>query len=372
MAKVTLEAVSKNFGKVEAVKDFSLEVDDKEFLVLLGPSGCGKSTTLRCVAGLEEMTAGNIYIGDELVNDMPPRDRDIAMVFQDYALYPHMSVYQNMAFGLKLRKHPKAEIEERVKEAAEILGIQELLERKPRELSGGQRQRVAVGRAIVRKPAVFLFDEPLSNLDAKLRVQMRAELSKLHHQLNTTMIYVTHDQVEAMTMGTQIVIMKDGEIDQVASPMEIYEYPVNMFVAGFIGSPGMNFSPAKITSKKSRLYVDTGSFELEIPSEKEKHLQSRKDQEVVLGIRPEHMEDGAFAEKGVFGGSFKAVVEVVEILGSEVQLDVSAGEHSLIARVDPRTQAKLHEEIELAVNMDKIHLFEKEPPNQRVKTEERP
>lgn len=245
MAKVTLDAVSKNFGKVEAVKEFNLEVDDGEFLVLLGPSGCGKSTTLRCIAGLEEMTEGNIYIGDELVNGMPPRDRDIAMVFQNYALYPHMSVYQNMAFGLKLRKHPKADIEERVKEAAEILGIQELLERKLRELSGGQRQRVAVGRAIVRKPAVFLFDEPLSNLDAKLRVQMRAEISKLHHQLNTTMIYVTHDQVEAMTMGTQIVIMKDGEIHQVACPMEIYEYPVNMFVGGVHWQPGHELHPRK-------------------------------------------------------------------------------------------------------------------------------
>ncbi len=372
MAKVTLEAVSKNFGKVEAVKDFNLRVDDKEFLVLLGPSGCGKSTTLRCVAGLEEVTAGNIYIGDELVNDMPPRDRDIAMVFQDYALYPHMNVYKNMAFGLKLRKHPKAEIDQRVKEAADILGIQELLERKPRELSGGQRQRVAVGRAIVRKPAVFLFDEPLSNLDAKLRVQMRAELSKLHHRLNTTMIYVTHDQVEAMTMGTQIVIMKDGLIEQVGSPMEIYEYPVNMFVGGFIGNPGMNFIPAKITSKKSRLYVDAGSLGLEIPSEKERFLRSKKDQEVILGIRPEHMEDRSFAEKGVFSGSIKALVEVVETLGSEVQLDVSAGEHSLIARVDPRTQAKIQEGIELAVNMDKIHLFEKDPPNQRLKTEKRP
>ncbi len=246
MAKVTLETVSKNFGRVEAVKDFSLEVEDREFLVLLGPSGCGKTTTLRMVAGLEELTAGNIYIGDDLVNDMPPRDRDIAMVFQDYALYPHMTVYQNMGFGLKLRKHPKDEIDQRVKEASEILGIQELLDRKPRELSGGQRQRVAVGRAIVRKPAVFLFDEPLSNLDAKLRGQMRAELSKLHEQLKTTIIFVTHDQVEAMTMGTKIVIMKDGLIHQVATPMEIYEYPVNKFVGGFIGNPGMNFVPARI------------------------------------------------------------------------------------------------------------------------------
>ena len=371
MAKVVLENVCKNFGKVEAVSCFYIDVEDKEFLVLLGPSGCGKSTTLRMIAGLEELTEGNIYIGDQLVNDLPPRDRDIAMVFQDYALYPHMTVYENMAFGLKLRKHPKAEIGQRVKEAAEILGIQELLERKPRELSGGQRQRVAVGRAIVRKPAVFLFDEPLSNLDAKLRGQMRAELSKLHDQLRTTIIYVTHDQVEAMTMGTKIVVMKDALIQQVGSPMEIYEYPVNKFVGGFIGSPGMNFLPARIISKDSRLSIDTGSFELRIPAEKEPFLQSKIDREVILGIRPEHIEDKTFAEEGLFTDSFKATVEVVETLGAEIQLDVTSGEHSMVARVDARTRTSRHEEIELAVYMDKIHIFENEPPNDRVKTEER-
>ena len=312
----------------------------------------------------------NIYIGEKLVNDMPPRDRDIAMVFQDYALYPHMTVYQNMAFGLKLRKFPKAEIDQRVKEAADILGIQNLLERKPRELSGGQRQRVAVGRAIVRKPDVFLFDEPLSNLDAKLRGQMRAELSKLHDQLNTTIIYVTHDQVEAMTMGTKIVIMNEGEIQQVGPPMEIYDYPVNKFVGGFIGSPGMNFLTAKIVSEEPQLYVDASAFKLLIPAEKESFLQNKINQEVILGIRPEHIQDAVFSDKTSITDTFKAVVEVVETLGSEVQLDVVCGEQNLVARVDPRTAAKRRAEIELAVNMEKIHIFEKESPNSRVKTEE--
>jgi len=371
VSNVRLENVSKSFGQVQAVIDFNLDIDDKEFLVLLGPSGCGKSTTLRMIAGLEELTEGNIYIGENLVNDMPPRDRHIAMVFQDYALYPHMTVYQNMAFGLKLRKHPKAEIDQRVKEAADILGIEELLNRKPRELSGGQRQRVAVGRAIVRKPAVFLFDEPLSNLDAKLRGQMRAELSKLHDQLSTTMIYVTHDQVEAMTMGTQIVIMKDGIVHQVGSPMEIYEYPTNKFVGGFIGNPGMNFMDAKIVSKESKLYIDVGSFQLLIPEEKQSHLQSKIDHEVILGIRPEHIQNIAFLDDTTITDTFKAVVEVVETLGSEIQLDVVSNDHNLVARVDPRTKAQRHQEIELAVNMEKIHIFEKEPPNERAKTEER-
>lgn len=371
MAKVVIEGLSKYFDRVEAVKNFELEIDDREFVVLVGPSGCGKSTTLRCVAGLEEVTAGAIYIGDQIVNDLPPRDRNIAMVFQDYALYPHMSVYQNMAFGLKLRKYPRAEINQRVREAAEILGIEELLNRKPRELSGGQRQRVAVGRAIVRKPSVFLFDEPLSNLDAKLRVQMRAELSKLHQQLQTTIIYVTHDQVEAMTMGTKIVIMKDGEIQQVGTPMEVYEYPVNLFVAGFIGSPAMNFIPAKIVSKDSKLYLDAKSFELLVPPQKGKYLQGKANEEIILGIRPENMQDKSFAEKSIEGSPIKAIVEVVEPLGSEVQLFVTSGEHSMVARVDPRTGARLSEEIELVLNTEKIHIFEKEPPHFRVKTEER-
>ena len=370
MAKVTLENVSKIFGEVEAVKGISLDVEDKEFLVLLGPSGCGKSTTLRMIAGLEELSEGNIYIGEKLVNDVPPRDRDIAMVFQDYALYPHMTVYQNMAFGLKLRKFPKAEINQRVKEAAEILGIQNLLQRKPRELSGGQRQRVAVGRSIVRKPAVFLFDEPLSNLDAKLRGQMRTELSKLHDQLNTTIIYVTHDQVEAMTMGTIIVIMNDGVVNQMGAPMEIYNYPVNKFVGGFIGNPGMNFIDAKIISRDAKLYVDTESFQLLIPAEKQPYLQDKVGREVILGIRPEHIEDAAFPDNTAVTDSFKAVVEVVETLGAEIQLDVVSGEHGLVARVDPRTKAKRHQEISMAVNMEKIHIFDTAAPNNRIKTED--
>ncbi len=265
MAKVVLENISKSFGNVEAVKNFDLTVEDKEFAILVGPSGCGKSTALRMVAGLEEPTSGTIYIGDREVNDLPPKDRDIAMVFQEYALYPHMSVFKNMAFGLKLRKFPKSEIDQRVREASEILSIQNLLDRKPKQLSGGQRQRVAVGRAIVRKPAVFLFDEPLSNLDAKLRVQMRAELSKLHDRLQTTIIYVTHDQVEAMTMGTKIVVMKDGLIQQVGSPLDVYNFPVNQFVAGFIGSPVMNFIPCRIVSKDGRLFVDAEAFQLPVP-----------------------------------------------------------------------------------------------------------
>ena len=370
MAKVTLENVSKIFGEVEAVKGISLDVEDKEFLVLLGPSGCGKSTTLRMIAGLEELSEGNIYIGEKRVNDVAPRDRDIAMVFQDYALYPHMTVYQNMAFGLKLRKFPKAEINQRVKEAAEILGIQNLLQRKPRELSGGQRQRVAVGRSIVRKPAVFLFDEPLSNLDAKLRGQMRTELSKLHDQLNTTIIYVTHDQVEAMTMGTIIVIMNDGVVNQMGAPMEIYNYPVNKFVGGFIGNPGMNFIDAKIISRDVNLYVDTESFQLLIPAEKQPYLQDKVGREVILGIRPEHIEDAAFPDNTAVTDSFKAVVEVVETLGAEIQLDVVSGEHGLVARVDPRTKAKRHQEISMAVNMEKIHIFDTAAPNNRIKTED--
>src|SRR5512136_743162 len=274
MARVVLENIGKSFGNVEAVKDFNLTIEDKEFCILVGPSGCGKSTALRMIAGLEEPTKGMIYIGDRAVNDLPPKDRDIAMVFQEYALYPHMSVYKNMAFGLKLRKFPKYEIDQRVREASEILGIQELLERKPKQLSGGQRQRVALGRAIVRKPAVFLFDEPLSNLDAKLRVQMRAELSKLHDRLQTTIIYVTHDQVEAMTMATRIVLLKDGVCQQIGRPLELYSYPVNMFVAGFIGSPVINFFPSRLVLKGGRLFIDAEAFQLPIPKKKASYYQS--------------------------------------------------------------------------------------------------
>ena len=371
MAKVSLRNVCKNFGSVEAVTCFDLEIDDKEFLVLLGPSGCGKSTTLRMIAGLEELTDGDIYIGDRKVNNVAPRDRDIAMVFQDYALYPHMTVRQNLGFSLKMAKLPKDEIKKRVHESAEILGITELLDRKPRELSGGQRQRVAVGRAIVRKPAVFLFDEPLSNLDAKLRGQMRAELNRLHKRLGTTMIYVTHDQVEAMTMGTMIVIMKDGLVQQVGSPMEIYEYPANKFVAGFIGNPGMNFLPAKVIETGGDLLIQADGCSLSVPEIKRPFLKNWLGKEVTLGIRPEHLEDKAFANPDDFKGGITARLDVVETLGSEIQLNVLVGGSSLVARVDPRCRGKVDDTIELAVNLDRIHLFSKEGEEMRITTEKR-
>jgi len=369
MARVILENVSKMFGNVEAVKDFNLTVQDKEFAILVGPSGCGKSTALRMIAGLEEPTQGMIYIGDRAVNDLPPKDRDIAMVFQEYALYPHMSVYKNMAFGLKLRKFPKDEIDQRVKWASEILGIQNLLDRKPRQLSGGQRQRVAVGRAIVRKPAVFLFDEPLSNLDAKLRVQMRAELSKLHDRLQTTIIYVTHDQVEAMTMGTKIVVMKDGLIQQIGAPLEVYNHPVNMFVAGFIGSPVINFFPSRLVSKEDRLFIDAGTFQLPIPQKKVSYYQAMPDSEVIFGIRPNDIYDLQYAPERLKENVIKAVVEVIEPLGSEIHLNLTSGKHSFVAAVDVQTSVRVHQEIELALDLDKMHLFEKNDPNLRIRTE---
>lgn len=369
MARVVLQNISKYFGSVQAVKDFNLTVEDKEFAILVGPSGCGKSTALRMIAGLEEPTTGTITIGDRVVNDLPPKDRDIAMVFQEYALYPHMTVYKNMAFGLKLRKFPKPEIDWRVREAAEILGIQDLLDRKPKELSGGQRQRVAVGRAIVRKPAVFLFDEPLSNLDAKLRVQMRAELSKLHDRLQTTMIYVTHDQVEAMTMGTKIVVMKDGLIQQVGSPLEVYNFPVNLFVAGFIGSPVMNFIPCRILAREGRLLIDAESFQLPIPEKKRPYYQPLIGSEVILGIRPNDLYDRAFAPEPIKANSVRAVLDVIEPLGSEIHLNVTAGRHNLVAVVDVQASYRVHQEIELAFDLDRMHLFEKNPPNLRIKAE---
>ena len=369
MARVILENVSKNFGAVPAVRDFNLTVEDKEFAILVGPSGCGKSTALRMIAGLEEPSTGNIYIADRMVNDSPPKDRDIAMVFQEYALYPHMSVYKNMAFGLKLRKFPKSEIDQRVKEAAEILGIQGLLDRKPKQLSGGQRQRVAVGRAIVRKPAVFLFDEPLSNLDAKLRVQMRAELSKLHDRLQTTIIYVTHDQVEAMTMGTKIVVMKDGLIQQIGSPLDVYNLPVNQFVAGFIGSPVMNFFPCHILSKDGHLLIDAEAFQLPIPEKKLPYYQSLAGSEVIFGIRPNDIYDRLYAPEHIKRNMIHSVVDVIEPLGSEIHLNVTAGKHTLIARVDVQTSVRVHQEIELSLDLNNMHLYEKDPPNLRIKTD---
>ncbi|MEI6157636.1 MAG: sn-glycerol-3-phosphate ABC transporter ATP-binding protein UgpC, partial [Atribacterota bacterium] len=319
MASVVLKDIMKKYGDVVAVSKISLEIKDQEFVVLVGPSGCGKTTTLRMIAGLEEIDGGEIFIGDTLVNDVPPKDRDIAMVFQNYALYPHMDVYNNMAFGLKLRKFPKNEINQRVKDAAEILGIQELLQRKPKQLSGGQRQRVAVGRAIVRHPKVFLFDEPLSNLDAKLRVQMRAELSKLHDKLKTTMIYVTHDQVEAMTMGDRIVVMRDGLVQQVGSPLDLYNKPVNKFVAGFIGTPSMNFLDVILKKEGDNLFLDGQSFKLAIPAEYKSALLSYVNQELTFGVRPQDLFDSTVSREVSFheGTSINCTVDVVEPLGSE-------------------------------------------------------
>ena len=362
MAGVRLEKVTKRYGNVIAVNEANLDIKDKEFIVLVGPSGCGKSTTLRMVAGLEEITEGNIYIGDVLVNDIPPKDRDIAMVFQNYALYPHMDVYNNMAFGLKLRKFPRSEIDRRVKEAARMLGIENLLDRKPKQLSGGQRQRVAVGRAIVREPKVFLMDEPLSNLDAKLRVQMRAELSKLHARLQTTAIYVTHDQTEAMTMGDRIVVMKDGFIQQIGAPLEIYDNPVNVFVAGFIGTPPMNFINCVLQKEGDDYWVKTDAFRLKIHPERArqiKNIGAYVDKEVILGIRPEDIDD-AKIQPGPEDATVVATVDVTEPMGSEVIVYFSKGSSQFVARVDPHTEATDGEEHPVSFNMKKIHLFDKD------------
>ena len=358
MASVNFEHVYKRFGDVVAVNDLDIKVLDKEFLVFVGPSGCGKTTSLRLLAGLEEISDGRIMIGDRVVNDVPPKDRDIAMVFQSYALYPHMSVYDNMAFGLKLRKVPKAEIDKRVKQAAEILGIAQLLDRKPRQLSGGQRQRVAVGRAIVRDPAVFLFDEPLSNLDAKLRVQTRAEISKLHQRLGTTFIYVTHDQVEAMTMATRIAVMKDGLLQQVDSPQNLYDHPGNVFVAGFIGSPSMNFFDATLVEQDGKMFIDAGSFKLPIPESKRTQYIAQKGRTIIFGIRPDDVHAANFAPPGITPAPLKADVDVTELMGNEIFLYLLTGKKQFIARVDPRTHARAGESIDLIVNMDNMHLFD--------------
>ena len=354
MAQVVLKDLNKKYDDVQAVKDVNLHIRDKEFVVLVGPSGCGKSTTLRMVAGLEEITAGEIVIGDRVVNDLPPKDRDIAMVFQNYALYPHMTVYDNMAFGLKMRKFPKPEIEKRVREAAEILGIQELLKRKPRQLSGGQRQRVAVGRAIVRHPQVFLFDEPLSNLDAKLRVQMRVELKRLHDRLETTAIYVTHDQVEAMTLGDRVVVMKDGLIQQVGEPLELYGHPANKFVAGFIGSPAMNFAEITVSEEAGSVVVSNSGMRFVLSPARAERLRAYKGQTMTMGVRP---EDLMLATDGK-GQRFKATVDVVEPLGSEILLDVKVGPNVMVARVEPTLRARVHDVIELAVDPDRLQFFD--------------
>ncbi len=356
MAQVLLKDLNKKYDEVHAVKDVNLHIRDKEFMVLVGPSGCGKSTTLRMVAGLEEITSGEIAIGERVVNDLPPKDRDIAMVFQNYALYPHMTVYDNMAFGLKMRKFPKPEIEKRVRDAADILGIQELLKRKPRQLSGGQRQRVAVGRAIVRHPQVFLFDEPLSNLDAKLRVQMRVELKRLHDRLETTAIYVTHDQVEAMTLGDRVVVMKDGWIQQVGEPMELYSRPANKFVAGFIGSPAMNFMDVTINEANGGMWAEAPGFRIKIPAERAERLRPYKGQRVTIGVRPEDIRLATSADPGDL--SFDAVVEVVEPLGSEILLDVKIGPSLMVARVEPTVRVKMNETVKLALNPEQLHFFD--------------
>jgi multiple sugar transport system ATP-binding protein len=352
--------VYKRFGETIAVNDMNIDVADQEFLVLVGPSGCGKTTALRLLAGLEEISDGKILIGDRTVNDVAPKDRDIAMVFQSYALYPHLSVYDNMAFGLKLRKLPKEEIKRRVNEAAEILGIQDLLERKPRQLSGGQRQRVAVGRAIVREPKVFLFDEPLSNLDAKLRVAMRAEINKLHQRLNTTFIYVTHDQTEAMTMATRIAVINKGLLQQIDSPQNLYDNPNNLFVAGFIGSPAMNFFPAKLRKDNGRLMVDGSTFAIAIPDEFAKPYQSPAGKNVIFGIRPENIHDPNFVPPNVHTETIESQVDVTELMGNEIFLHMLSGQNTFVARVDPRSKLRVGEKVQIAFDMDSIHIFDAE------------
>ncbi len=363
MANVTLKNIYKIYdGDVVAVSDFNLDIEDKEFIILVGPSGCGKSTTLRMIAGLEDISKGELYIGETLVNDVAPKDRDIAMVFQNYALYPHMSVYENMAFSLKLRKFPKEEIRSRVVEAARILGIEELLERKPKALSGGQRQRVALGRAIVRNPKVFLLDEPLSNLDAKLRAQMRTEISKLYQKLGTTFIYVTHDQTEAMTMGTRIVVMNRGFVQQVDTPQHLYDMPCNKFVAGFIGSPQMNFIKAKISKKNNDFYIDFDKYSLRLPESKsaDGKLDAYVGKNVTFGIRPEHVHDEPDFIANNAEGVVEATVDVTELMGAEIYLYLSIGANAVTARVEPTSTAKPGDSIKVAFDMNKIHIFDDE------------
>ncbi len=360
MAGVNYDHVTKQFGDVQAVNDLNLSVRDKEFLVLVGPSGCGKTTALRLLAGLEEVTQGNISIGSRVVNDVAPKDRDIAMVFQSYALYPHMTVYDNMAFGLRLRKTPKGDIDRTVKQAADILDIGDLLGRKPKQLSGGQRQRVALGRAIVREPKVFLMDEPLSNLDAKLRVQTRAEISKLHQRLETTFIYVTHDQVEAMTMGTRIAVMKNGVLQQLDTPQNLYDRPTNTFVAGFIGSPEMNFFDATLKGTREEAYLDTGAFRLPVPANRRERLSGYLGQTVIMGVRPEDIHDRQYAPANLNAASIRSRVDVMEPMGSEIYLYLVIGASTFVARVDPRSRACAGNEMEVMINLDRLHLFDKQ------------
>ncbi len=365
MASLSLKNICKAYPNgFVAVKDFNLEIADKEFIIFVGPSGCGKSTTLRMIAGLEEISSGELWIGDKLCNDVEPKDRDIAMVFQNYALYPHMSVYDNMAFGLKLRKVPKNEIDKMVHEAAKILDLEHLLDRKPKALSGGQRQRVAMGRAIVRNPKVFLMDEPLSNLDAKLRVQMRIEISKLHQRLGTTIIYVTHDQTEAMTLGTRIVVLKDGIIQQVDTPKNLYDKPINKFVAGFIGSPQMNLCDATVVAKGNDVAVEFAGNSIKLPADKAAVLKEKGyvGKPVIFGIRPEDLYDDAekVAEATRLGCVFDATIRVYEMLGAEVFLYFDQGDASFTARVNPRTTARPGDTVKFAPDLSKIHIFDKE------------
>lgn len=363
MASLSLRNICKVYPNgFEAVKDFNLEIEDKEFVIFVGPSGCGKSTTLRMIAGLEDISAGELYIGDRLVNDVEPKDRDIAMVFQNYALYPHMSVYDNMAFGLKLRKVPKAEMDKAVKEAARILNLENLLDRKPKALSGGQRQRVAMGRAIVRNPKVFLMDEPLSNLDAKLRVQMRIEIASLHKRLGTTIIYVTHDQTEAMTLGTRIVVMKDGVIQQVDSPKNLYDYPCNLFVAGFMGSPQMNFIDAEVVKDGEDVRLKFGKQSIKVPADQEKAIVEGGyvGKTVVIGIRPEDIHDQeAFIESSK-DSEFETTIIQYEMLGAEVFLYFNVEGFACTARVNPRTTVRPGDTVSMAMDLTKLHIFDKE------------
>ncbi len=358
MANVRLKRITKRFDQTVVVRNVNLEIYDREFVVLVGPSGCGKTTTLRMIAGLETISEGEIYINDRLVNQLPPRDRNIAMVFQSYALYPHMKVFDNMAFGLKMRKVPKKEIKQKVQKTAEILGIADLLERKPKQLSGGQKQRVALGRAIVRDPEVFLFDEPLSNLDAKFRAQMRTEIKKIHDSLKTTVIYVTHDQVEAMTMGDRIVIMKEGVIQQVGPPLALYNTPVNLFVAGFIGNPAMNLIPCRLFEENSRFHIDMGGFQIPLPNSMAHDLNSIKGKDLIFGIRPEDIcEKDAEHHDSLGKQVVRAEVNVIEPLGREISLNVNIGENSMTALLSSDTEVRPHQNIDLILNLEKAHLF---------------
>ena len=359
MAEVKLKNVNKIYaGNVSAVKDVNLEARDKEFVVLVGPSGCGKSTTLRMVAGLEVPTGGEIYVGDRLVNDVPPKDRNIAMVFQNYALYPHMDVYNNMAFALKLRNYTRADIDKRVKDTAQLLGLNHLINRRPKEISGGERQRVAVGRAIVRKPHVFLFDEPLSNLDAKLRVQMRTEIHKLHLKIQTTMIYVTHDQTEAMTLGDRIAIMKDGIVLQFDTPLNVYDNPANKFVAGFIGSPPTNFSQGIIIKKDGGLYFDEGNFKVKILEQMYPSLEKYIDKDIIFGIRPENIYDKLFASYATADNTITVLCDVIETMGARNHLYLSTGKQVIIAVVDASNKPTLGSMVEVVFDMKKVHFFD--------------